>query len=638
MIDFAGLIEYDNHIVMGSGTEKRFCMDNSAETAKSNYSDGIRVRQGICTICFVLLCLIDQIVGSAMPSIQEVAISCIGLIIAAIILTGRYRWKDFLQMHYAVWIILCGIAYVCLIRFREEYRYSTSRWVLTLTVINAAIYGCLVLRILIRIFLEKKVPRMNWGFYILWVVMMLGMVFSRNDDTWPFWFLVIFGCFYLTEYSAEEMEALFTGMLNGIIIGFCILQGFATMFRAHDEMRYTGMYTNSNMNALFYLMVHAAILGKWYQFKRKDAALRWRLLAAVGSGVLIAYGFLTICRTAVMTMLVNTTLLTVLLFFEERAQEMKRRILKAAGRVTTALLAAVVLFPAVFFSVRWIPAEFYSAMKLAWDSEGKIQGWAPLNDERYVEMNQFLEYAPKRLFWFFDFEKKEESRTGVSGTSNVASRIMDFLSPPLKVRAAEDTQELGTPEKTAWGSGLTAEDPVLTDPKDIVNPAKVRLGIYWGYLGRLNFVGHRSEEDGVWLTAGNFAPHAHNFLLQMMFSHGILTGILFMMVLLYTFLHCLMQCLRKKRGSWFFILGVFMIVSFVGFGLLEIDWGTGQLSFISIFVVPYLLFHKYGRERSNMEQAEPAAKMNPVYREKTDHGFLRGRTIDWKSLFQRIKK
>lgn len=615
-------------------------MDKPAETAKSNNSDGIRIRQGICTICFVLLCLMDQIVGSAYGSIQEVAINCMGLIIAAIILTGRYRWKDFMHMHYAVWIVLCGIVYVYLIRYREEYRYSTSRWVLTLKVIIAAIYGCLALRILIRSFLEKKVPRMNWGFFGLWVVMMLGMVFSKNDDTWPFWFLVIFGCFYLTEYDAEEMEALFTGMLNGIIIGFCILQGFATMFRAYDQIRYVGMYTNSNMNALFYLMVHTAILGKWYQFKRKGAALRWRLLAAVGSGALLAYGFLTVCRTAVMTMLFNTTLLTLLLFIEERAQEMKRRILKAAGRMATALLAAVVLFPAVFFSVRWIPAEFYSAMKLAWDPSSKIQGWAPLNDKRYVEMYQFLEYAPKRLFWFIDLEdeNKEESRTGDSGTTNVASRVIDFLFPPLEVRAAEDSSELDTPEDKVWGSGLTAEDPVLTDPKEIADPVKVRWGIYWSYLGKLNFEGHRSEEDGVWLTKSYFAPHAHNFLIQLMFSYGILTGILFMMVLLYAFLHCLMQCLREKRGSWFFILGVLMIISFVGFGLLEIDWGTGQLSLTSVFVVPYLLFHRCGRERSDIGQAEPAVKLNPVYREKADHSFLRRRAMNWKAFIQRIRK
>lgn len=601
-------------------------MDKSTETVKSNYSDGMRARQGICTICFVLLCLMDQIVGSAMPSIQEVAINCMGLIIAAIILTGQYRWKDFMHMHYAVWIILCGIAYVYLIRYREEYRYSTSRWVMTLKVIVAAIYGCLALRILIRTFLEKKAPRMNWFFMVLWVIMMLGMVFSKNDNTWPFWFLVIFGCFYLTEYSAEELEALFTGMLNGIIIGFCIVQGFATMFRAYDQIRYVGMYTNSNMNALFYLMVHTAILGKWYQFKRKGAALRWRLLAAVGSGALLAYGFLTVGRTAVMTMLVNTLLLTVLLFFDERGQEIRRRILKAAGRLTTALLAAVVLFPVVFFSVRWIPAEFYSAMKLAWDPKNKIQGWAPLNDKRYVEMNQFLEYAPKRLFWFFDFENenKEESRTGDSGISNVASLAVDFLFPPLKVRAAEDISELDTPEKKAWGSGLTAEDPVLTDPKEIADPIKIRWGIYWSYLGKLNFEGHRSEEDGVWLTKRYFAPHAHNFLLQIMFSYGILTGILFMMILLYTFLHCLMRCLRKKQGSWFFILGVLMITSFVGFGLWEIDWGTGQLSLTSVFVVPYLLFHRYGRERNNIEQAEPAVKPDPVHGERTDQDFLSG--------------
>lgn len=39
-----------------------------------------------------------------------------------------------------------------------------------------------------------------------------------------------------------------------------------------------------------------------------------------------------------------------------------------------------------------------------------------------------------------------------------------------------------------------------------------------------------------------------------------------------------------------------MITSFVGFGVLEIDWRLGQLSFLAFFVVQYLLLHKCGEE------------------------------------------
>lgn len=553
-------------------------MDVMEKTSDERYRESIRVKQGVYTVCFVLLCLIDQIRGSAMGRVQFVAANCTGFIIATIIFTG-YRWKDFMRLPYAVWTVFSIIGgYFATCWGRENYAYF-GKWVTA--VLNVAIYGYLVLRILIRIFQEKRIPRMNWRFFILWVVMMLCMVFSRNEALWPVWFLVMFGCFYLTEYTKEELDALFNGMLNGIIIGFCILQGFATMFRAFDEVRYTGMYTNSNMNALFYLMVHTAILGKWYRFKRNGAALGWRLLAGAGSGILMAYCFLTICRTAMIVVMVNMLLLVSLFFFQEE----KRRWLKAAGRLGAVLLTAVVAFPVVFHSVRTIPAEFYSPMLLAGDADNKIHGGVPVWDERYIEMDEFLEVALGRLFWFFQPSGEEEK-----SDADLSEVIGEILLPSLTVYAAEEGMEDDTvDEKKPWGSGVAKDDPVLTEIEDIMDPTKIRGAIYRIYLSRLNFGGHRgNEETGVWVTESYFAPHAHNFLLDVMFSHGILAGILFLATIIFTALRCLNKCYRKSKEEWFFAIGVFMISSFVFFGTLEIDWKVGQLSYTIIFIVQYL--------------------------------------------------
>lgn len=571
-------------------------VDRTEERSQSRYGDDIRVKQGICTICFVLLCVIDQLKGSANGRVQFTASNCTGFIIAAIILTGCH-WKDFMRIPHAVWTVLSVFGGYYAINWGIANNRHSGQWITA--VLNVVVYGYLVLRLLLRIFVDKKRPRINWRFFILWAVMMLCMVFSKNDSVWPLWFLVMFGCFYLTEYTKEELNALFNGMLNGIIIGFVILQGFATMYRAFDEIRYAGMYTNGNMNALFYVFVQAAILGKWYQFKRNGAALGWRLLAGAGSGILIAYCFLTIGRTAMIVMLLNTVLLTVILFFQEE----KRRFLNAAGRLAAVLLVAIISFPVVFFSVRRIPAEFYSAILLAGDAGSKIQGAVSLDDERYVEMDEFLEVALGRLFWFLH-PSKEDARAE-TGISDVVGAI---LSPSLKVHAAEASPENDLTEKKPWGFGLTQDDPVLTEIEDMRNDVTVRWAIYSTYLGRLNFRGHKNSEDGVWVTDYYFAIHAHNFLIQVMFSYGILTGILFLETILCTFLYCLIQCLKKTKRSWFFIVGIFMITSFVGFGILEIDWRIGQLSFTSLFVVQYLLFYRY---RGEGEEAEKAVSLPP---------------------------
>ena len=566
-------------------------MDVIEETANERYRESIRVKQGVYTICFVLLCLIDQIMGSAMGRVQFVAANCTGLIIAVIIFTG-YRWKDFIRLPYAVWTVFCVFGGSLAIHWgRENYDYF-GRWITAL--LNIAIYGYLVLRVFMRVFEEKKMPRMNWRYFTLWVVMMLCMVFSRNEAVWPLWFLVMFGCFYLTEYTKEELNALFNGMLNGIIIGFCILQGFATMFRAFDEVRYASMYTNGNMYALFCLIVQAAIFAKWYQFKRNGAAWEWRLLAIVGSGILMAYCFLSICRTAMIAMMVNLLLLVAVFFFQKE----KKRVLKAVGRLAAVLLAAVVSFPAVFYSVRNIPAQFYSAMILAGDSGYKIQGVVPFWDERYIEMDEFLEAALGRLFWFFQPSGEEEK-----SDTDFSDVIGEILLPSMTVYAVEEVPEdVADDKRKPWGSGLTRDDPVLTEPEDIKDDIKVRWAIYKTYLVQLNLWGHEGGQ-GVWVSERYLAPHPHNFLLEAMYSYGIVAGILFLGAILFTFLHCMNRCVREPREMWCFIVGVFMISSYVCFGTLEIDWRVGQLSYIMIFVVQYLWYHRcdMGNTEERME-------------------------------------
>ena len=99
-----------------------------------------------------------------------------------------------------------------------------------------------------------------------------------------------------------------------------------------------------------------------------------------------------------------------------------------------------------------------------------------------------------------------------------------------------------------------------------------------------------------------------------MFSFGILTGILFLLIVLAAFFYCMKRCFGKAKEDWIFIVGVFAITSFVGFGTLEADWRLGQLSFTAVFVVQYLLLHKCGKESGkdgqwNQNQESGARKL-----------------------------
>lgn len=46
--------------------------------------------------------------------------------------------------------------------------------------------------------------------------------FSKSDYIWPWCYFIMFGCFYLTDFTAEEQEDMYQGIMNGVILAFCI--------------------------------------------------------------------------------------------------------------------------------------------------------------------------------------------------------------------------------------------------------------------------------------------------------------------------------------------------------------------------------------------------------------------------------
>ena len=128
--------------------------------------------------------------------------------------------------------------------------------------LDILLFGYVMIHTFIAAVIEKKLPEINKKFLIFWVVMMLLMIFSRSNYIWPFCYLVMFGCLYLTDFTKEEQEDLFQGCLNGILLGFFVFQAYCCMFRPYDEIRYKGIYNNSNIAVTFYLVVLGAVFTK----------------------------------------------------------------------------------------------------------------------------------------------------------------------------------------------------------------------------------------------------------------------------------------------------------------------------------------------------------------------------------------
>lgn len=566
------------------------------EQGTSHFLDkpGLLVKRIIYIVCFVWLCYLDHIIGSATGYIQHALKNYTGVVIAIIILTA-YKIRDFVKLPYFLWIMLFFLGRYGILSWAQGVVYEYDK--LNATLWNVGFYGIVLIRLLYAWKVERRRSRMWKVVFGVWLIMMLGMVIIRPDVTWAGWFLLFFGCFYLTEFNEEDLNNLYSGMLEGIIIGFLLLQTCACMFRPYDMLRYEGMYSNANINALFYLLAYGAVLCKWYQMKLKRRPILLRLPVIALTGVLFGLTFLTMGRTALISILLLTV---IFLLFQviSRKRGRLRMVLLDAGAVA---LAVFLSFLPTYYVVRYLPA--YVDMPLFFEAdmnklEKKIQQGEPVDSDKYTDLETVLKKSFGRLFWF-----REE----------VEATFHEWMpGRKLMVEAAEAVALIQTKEPaifiiegmTAGGiqpaSGLNniqpGEDksmPLLT-AEEAEDPVKVRMSIYKYYIENTKWIGKRDGTQDLWLTSGYSAPHAHNIFLHIAGEFGWIIGGLFLVMIILSYHNVLMGLVEKRQGKWYFRLFVTLIFTTVAvsFGMLEICWTFGQLPFTMLFLVQYMTVHR----------------------------------------------
>ena len=534
------------------------------------------VKRVLVIICLVFLCRLDQVVNSETGRVQFAMRNYTGVAIGVLALCA-YHPKDFLKIPYALWALLFFAGRYFALRWAQSNVDGLGQF--EATVWNVGIYGILFIRMFYRFVIERKKPGMNWPFFGIWAAMMTGMLLSRSDEVWHLWFFLWFGVLYLTDYSEKDFDTLFTAMVDGIIIGFLIVQTQACMHRPYDMFRYSGMQCNPNTNALFYTVAYCAVLCKWYQMKLKHRHLALRLPFVILSGVLVSLTLFTMGRTALITMFFVTLLFLIFQALSRRRHRFRELLTDGLA----ILLSAVVCFVPTFWLVRYIPAYVNDPVYFEGDGNAdvKIQRDDPIDSEKYTELEDVLEGIFRRILWFADFGSREVSR----------------LFRPSMVAYAAETAEVGEAEEYVdWATlGTDSAHPMLTRAEDVSDDVKVRTSIYRYYLKHLNWNGHIGGEHGVWVSEGFLALHAHNVLLQMAFNYGMPVGCLFIAIIGLVYFALAANIRTSKKGRDYFYLlcmGGFTTV-FVAFGMLEISWNYGQVSFAMFFVVLYLVCRRW---------------------------------------------
>lgn len=500
------------------------------------------------TLCFVALNVLDFVRNTQNGDIWSVAANATGVVMLVIV-ASQYPIRELLTPVNYVWSGLCAAAIAAAFVSGHNRILNVYIWAFVMAVISVwwiVIFGKhLVIRFRREKSLQRKTDLTGW----LWIAMSVLMTFSRSGRVWPVWFLAMFGIFYMTRFRIEDRDALMDGMVDGTILSFFLLQIFAYGFRPYDVVRYLGAFNNSNITALHYLVIYVMVLFKLHLLHQRGAKKGWKLFYFIGACGLLGFMVLPMGRTA----WVMAFLITVLYGIWVIRRIWKKTLAGLLCRFLALGMTAIILFPVVFGTVRWLPTILHHPIWFLDEySIDKVHSFDPPDSWKYIELDEFLETLLGRVW----------------GTFQASSIQNPFV---LVVRAQEDinrTVELVGPE------GM---DPSLN----------IRLSIFKAYLEDLNLLGHTQYEGHYQIEGYDYMSwHAQNVWLQAAYYYGIPAGVLFLLLTV-LLLRKHYRGMKAHPDNAYGIIPLFICLLFFGYGLMEIVWNIGQLILFLFFFVQH---------------------------------------------------
>ena len=564
------------------------------ETKKSKY------RRIWFIVLFMALNLIEWLKATQTGDIWKVAVNVAGLVVMTLVMSA-YPVKELCCGFSKVYTIICLAVIVGIYGYWWMNPGKFVVWQYLTAVMNIWLIG-IMLWVLWRRAAAGRLKKPKWDILsTLWVLLTIVMVLSKSGRVWPVWFFLIYGIFYLTEYSEEDKDALVEGMVNGTIISFFIMQIYAYGFRPYDEVRYKGPLSNCNMTALYYLIVYCMILAKLHFLTLQKSGKIRKLFWMVMAGGLLCFQFMTLCRTAWLSAIAVTFAYGILIV----KGIWKDSLPKVLGKAVLLGVITVAVFPIVFGTVRWLPTILHHPIWYEGEwSEEKVHSFDPADSDKYVTLEEFLDTALGRFLQILekpaavdgqamqDAAGQGEAGQGEAGQGEAGQGEAGQETAEESLVTEEETddpgEELFMPDGyvRASAEAIGDEVPILDYSKDWTS-SDIRVAIFKAYWKDLNWRGH-SEKEGYYLITPKYRCwHAQNLWLQIAYYYGIPAGILLVVLTVVMIYYYISRCHKGKLDQKYGVLPLLFVILYFTFGLMEVVWNPGQLVFVLIFLVQH---------------------------------------------------
>lgn len=480
-------------------------------------------------------------------------------LLALIILTFSFR--QVVNLRNLVWIVasvIWGIGYYrtnCLDITEKEadLKNAALKLFVAVVILGGLVLINLVSEIAVRIrnrVLGKhdvepgKLTLTKFG--IALAVFCVFLIVFRNTRFWGIYLVLTYLALYLRLYFWKGSKNWYRILAGGLMLNFAISLAFSLMYRYFAGFvsgRFAFIFHTVTVTAEYLtFMVAAVAVMLIIKIKAFPGDIKvvelfksaWKEIVLFG--FIMSYAIFTVSRTAyaaiavcVLTVMIVTTIGNLRQFF----------------RIMLTMLVAVVLcFPAAFTMQRIVPVivadpVFYDID----DADPLVRGGATWNSPNFMCVERFaglfsskiLGIDPGDYNYPTDVNNYNADKTPVYDEygnmldgSEDGYGLIEFNG--IEIVPSEDALvSVGVTRAQALLLADTMNDYVdLNNKLDVISNG--RITIFKSYIKELNLTGH--DKMGAELPSGEIAVHAHNTYIQVSYDNGIVTGVLFTVMLI----------------------------------------------------------------------------------------------------------
>lgn len=442
----------------------------------------------------------------------------------------------------------------------QEELYKLQSWVIIVGIFVVVQILLSIINILRK--KEKITTKICYPYAALMSIWMILILIFRNGREWIVLMTVMFAVFYYCIWRWDKKDKLLQIFCNGIILNFIYMVIYSLMHRPYLRFRHNrfGMgFHTVTMTGYYLALVTAAIVVKMFVQYRKTKRWMdcWKELSLLG--IANAYLFMTLSRTGYLSAVVMQMFMLVFmcLLWEKK----KVMSLLAAGGLMIGV--GVISFPMVFTAQRILPAVSNDPVYAEFEVwEYVVEKGDPKDSELYIDITAFLKVMGNKLFGL-----------------DMGNISLSSMEESIKEEMTAWKKQLD-PVYVRNDSYMLSSEVEMYEESDVSNG---RFEIFQSYMDHWNMTGH--EDMGVPLADGSIAVHAHNTYLQLIHDNGLITGIVFVMLGVVSFVYAVVRYIKERREDSYLILTIAVILAFAMAGLVEWIFQINNFFGIALLVV-----------------------------------------------------